>query len=433
MIGNHLLQQQTTQLHMTQNLIQAISLLQLPALDFVSYLEQLTIENPFIEVESSFHSPVNPDEFVKCNDARKTISMGGGPSLYDHLLEQLTFLPISERERKYIHFLILHIDENGYLDINIEEASAILGISTFEGERLLERIQQMDPPGVGARNLQECLLLQLKRKFPTSHPYINILSQYFTDFVNKKWKEIVRKEGTTYEQLQHLFDEVQQLNPKPGLMFSNEQTPYIIPDVSIEHRGGKWHFQLKEDRYYRLTFNDSYYERLAMTKGEEIREYIRKHVDQYYWIQKSIEQRRRTIVAVVKQIVDRQAPFLLGETDELVPMTMQDIADSIAVHESTVSRTVKNKYIRTPVKTLPMRQLFSQGVETGPFGKEIPTSYIKRQLVSIIEGENKKKPYSDQQLVHILKEKDIHISRRTVAKYREQLNIPPSLKRKRFD
>ncbi|WAA11945.1 RNA polymerase factor sigma-54 [Fervidibacillus halotolerans] len=438
MIGNHLLQQQTTQLHMTQQLVQSISLLQLSTMEFASFLEELAVENPLIEIESNFHSLVNPNDFMKQNRFNQrmpieTVPLGNGVTLYDHLREQLTFLPLSEGEKKRLHFLILNIDENGYLEMDIEEASALLNISVFEGKRILEIIQQMDPPGVGARNLQECLILQLKRKFPSNHPYVQILSRHFQKFVDKKWKDIVQEEGTTYQQLQQLFDEVQSLNPKPGSIFSKEQPSYVIPDVSIEKRGEKWFIQLNEDRYFRITFNDSYYEQLLMTGREELRKYMQKHVDQYHWIRKSMEQRRKTILSVVKEIIDRQELFLLGETDELKPLTMQEIADAINVHESTVSRTVKNKFIRTPVKTMPIRQLFSQRVENGPMGEDMSSDYIKHQLVSIIQGENKKKPYSDQEIVKILRTKDIHISRRTVAKYREQLNIPPSLKRKRFD
>ncbi|WP_342042441.1 RNA polymerase factor sigma-54 [Bacillus sp. OTU2372] len=431
-------QQQTLKLAMTQELSQAIALLQYSAQELAAFLEDKALENPLLKIENVNVKPMNPQIDRNRRKHQKSEKdwieqIADKPfSLEEHLISQLKITHLTTEQMKVIRHLIKNLDENGYFVGDLTEISLKLQVDHEIVEDSLAIIQTLEPAGIGARDLQECLLMQSYYKNPNNDLAQTILSKYFILFAEKKWKPIAKELGISMKDLQDVFDEIQQLNPKPGALLRNEPTTYIIPDAIIEQTNEGLTVRMVDESLPRISFNQPYYQKFH-NQNQQVSRFLQDKVQDYQWILKSIEQRKETLTRVVGKIVEKQPAFFQKGSQYLVPMTMKEIASELDIHESTVSRAVREKYVQTPIGTYPLKTFFTSTIQTLTDEESTSSTQVKNEIHSLVAQENKQKPLSDQDMVEQLKlQKGILVSRRTVAKYREQLGIPSSSKRKRF-
>jgi RNA polymerase sigma-54 factor len=435
-------QQQTMKLAMTQELTQAIALLQYSTQELSSFLENKALENPLLKVESGHVQTMDP-RYDRVKPTRKKVEkdkinwieqIGSGKTmLLDEYLKSQLHFNLNAIEKKVIERLIESLDENGYFRAELNAIASSFRISAEDAERMLEIIQELEPAGVGARNLQECLSLQLKRMPERNELAEAIMNEYFTLFAEKKWKEIAKQLGVELKDIQEVFDLVQTLNPRPASSFQSEKSAYITPDVIIKWDGESFSVSVFDEVLPKISFNNDYYKRFSAAGDRNVSRFLQEKQQDYHWIVRSIEQRKETLSNVTLKIVEKQQDFFIKGPAYLKPMTMKEISDELDIHESTVSRAVREKYAQTPYGTYELRSFFSSTIKTTS-DENTSSQQVKTIISKMIEGENKQKPLSDQELVKLLKEKEgMVVSRRTIAKYRDQLGIPSSSKRKRYD
>lgn len=435
-----LVQQQTTTLVMTQELRQAIEILQLSALDLTAYIYEQALENPLLDVKEKKRNEEPLDVYMYSSTSHSQKDDYVSPidyalvervSLSDFLLQQVQESHITEEERKYVTYFIYSLRDDGYLSRPLEQLCHDLQLTEKEGEYVLSLLQQFDPPGVGARNLQECLLLQLKR-LPNRSPLAEIIVQnYMEPFANRKWKELSSVLSVPLREIQDVYDLLQTLDPRPGTQFAVEPTQFVTPEVKIVVEEGEISVRFIDHLIPTVRLNKEYDQMLRQEKGKAS-EYARKMKQQVHWLVRSIEQRKQTIMKVTEAIATHQRDYFLNN-GTLKPLTLKEIADQVGVHESTVSRATVNKFAETPRGMIELRSLFSSAVSSTS-GDRTSSQTIKQYMKELIESEDKKKPLSDAKIAALLQsEKEIVVSRRAIAKYREELGIPSSTKRKRFD
>lgn len=439
-------QKQTLKLAMTQELSQAIALLQYSAQELAAFLEAKSMENPLIQVDykNIKNFDANMDRTRKTQkrtferDQRNLIEQIGSnesETLEDHLLSQLNLLTVTPDEKKILHALIESIDENGYLDSGRAEVARRFNLTDEMIESAISKLQALDPAGIAARDLQECMILQLERKrtTPEIDLSIKITSEHFLLFAEKKWKALAKIMNIDIKDIQKVFDYVQQLNPKPGAAFQREKPAYIVPDVVVKREGDELSVSAFDALIPRISFNEGYYRELSGHKDKEVNKFLQEKQGDYQWIQRSLMQRKETLLKVSMKIIEKQPDFFLKGPAHLNPMTMREVAEELDIHESTVSRTVREKYMQTPAGTYELKSFFTSSVQTTE-NDQASSQQVKAAIESFIKEENKQKPISDQDIVEMLKEREgMVVSRRTVAKYRDQLGIASSSKRKRFD
>ena len=384
------------------------------------------------------------------DDEHKDIPFASGISFQELLHSQLGLRKLSERELLIANHIIGNIDESGYLQRDVHSLIDDLAFnqniqSTFkEVLGLIRLIQEFDPPGVGARDLQECLLVQIRRKTPKTLAIRNatlLLEKSFNDFTRKHFDKIRRKHGFTEEILKEAIDEVLKLNPKPGsaLLDTEAVSQYIVPDFILTNHGGLLEVTLTSRNAPDLRINRTYSEMLetmAESKGKadnrqkEALMFVKQKLDSAKWFIDAIKQRQNTMMVTMEAILDYQREyFLTGDETKLKPMILKDIADIVHLDISTISRVANSKYVQTPYGTFLLKTFFSESLQTDT-GEEVSTREVKKILQDCIEGEDKGKPLTDDELAGILNEKGYNIARRTVAKYREQLDIPVARLRK---
>lgn len=460
--------EQTQKLIMTPELRQAIAILQLSALELTNYVDQQILENPLLDVvedatEQSVESPnedrskpeneeVSPEnnwdmdweEYFQHQEERVTITheydpnagqnnrmepfLTAAPTLQEHLLEQLHVqkLPASLHLLEYI---VGNLDDNGYLTVTLEVIAQEQKIAFDEAEKALAIIQGLDPLGVGARSLEECLRLQLPL-LPDCPPEMSEFLKYLEDLAAGRLQRIATRMKLTPCQVQQLADLVRKLDPKPGRRFSGSgEIRYIVPDVVIEEIEGQFIILVNDVTVPRLGINQAYRKALSQDSESETRKFVEHKLNAAAWLIRSIEQRRMTLYKVANAIVERQEDFLRRGIRYLKPLTLKDIAEKVGVHESTVSRATANKYVQTPRGIFEFKFFFASGLGTE---HGMTTEGIKEALKDLIATENPRNPYSDQKLSELLKEKGMEISRRTVAKYRDELGISSTAIRKRY-
>lgn len=370
-------------------------------------------------------------------------------SFYEVLLDQLGLLNLDEREKRIAEQIVGSIDEDGYLR---RETTAIVDDLAFrqnidateeEIDCIIKRIQQFDPPGVAARNLQECLLLQLNRQKEEGKPVdtaIAALTKYFDEFTKKHYEKIQRGLGLTDDQLREVMQQIVRLNPKPGGNVGevNKAESYVVPDFFIINSNGKLELTLNSKNAPELRISEGYREMLkeydrGAKKDRRQKEavlFIKQKIDAAKWFIDAIKQRQHTLISTMTAIMNHQHDFFLtGDETNLKPMILKDIAEKTGLDISTVSRVANSKFVQTEFGTYRLKFFFSESLSTES-GEEVSTREVKKILSDLIEGENKKKPLSDERLTELLQEKGYNIARRTVAKYREQLNIPVARLRK---
>ncbi len=456
-LGYDLALEQTQKLVMTPELRQAIQLLQFTSQELNEYLEKQIEENPLLELENTAEDYENIDDFANKKEeidwkeyigkeddisyrpqVDKNVKeysfenfISYSPSLRDNLFFQLNVLEISQEDKKIGEILIESIDENGYLMTSVEQVAMDLNIDSERIENVLFLIQGFEPLGVGARSLKECLLIQI-REDENRHPEAEkVVEYYLEDVAYNRLSKIAKELNMDIEEVQNICDYIKTLEPKPGRSFNDgDQVKYITPDATIEYIDGEYIIILNDVTGPRLNINNFYKELMRKGKDEKATEYLTEKLNSAMWIIKSIEQRRMTIYKVVESILKFQKDFFeIGERG-LKPLTLNEVAEDIQMHESTVSRATNGKYVQTPRGLYELKFFFSSGLATS--GGEMSSTSIKSMIKDLIEQENPKKPYSDQKISDILKAKGINISRRTVAKYRDELEIPSSTARRRY-
>jgi len=431
-----LIQEQSLRLTMTKELQQAITLLQYSTVDLVSYLQEVTLENPLIEfIDKSSTSVFYHNKGKQHTDEKdnwiENVSRKDS-SLNDHLRAQLFDFELSTLERRAMEILIDAVDSNGYMTEDLENLSTKFNIPFYVLEKQLSLLQSLEPIGVGARSLQECLLLQVKHAQDKPEHIEIILKEYFKPFAEKAWKDISKKTGVSLKEIQRIHDYIQTLNPRPGLQFEDTSPNYIVPDLVVEEVNGEFVVYYNDDLLPQIRMNTSYEPLIQMGNDQEIKSYVSNKLQQCRWLMKSLEQRKDTLVKVMYEIIRKQQDFFYFKNQLLKPLTLKDIADSLNIHESTVSRAVKDKYVQTPFGLYELKYFFTNRVASNSL-EDTSSAHVKKVIQELIEKEDKKRPLSDQKIADILKKDyNMNVSRRTVAKYRDQLQIPSSSLRKRY-
>ncbi len=370
---------------------------------------------------------------------RKHDAMQNMPSrpetLQEYLDHQLAFLDAPERLKSLARYLIYNLDDDGYLRISLEELvpNAPVETTVEELEEALRLVQRLDPPGVGARSLQECLLLQLRPEMPHYETLKTLLEHYLEDLEYNRLPQIERKSGIPIKEIKEALKTLQHLTPHPGAQFTPEEAPYVVPDVIVEKdEEGNYVVRLHDDHTPQLAISRRY-QRLLRDPNldERTKQFIQRKIQSARWLIDSIQQRKNTLRRVAQAIVDYQKDFLDRGPEYLHPLKMQDIAEKLGVHVTTVSRAVDEKWIQTPQGIFPLKRFFGSGTVTDS-GEEVAFEVIKRKLLEIIENEDKKNPLNDDQIKAKLEEEGIHIARRTVTKYRKALGIPSSRLRRQY-
>jgi RNA polymerase sigma-54 factor len=389
------------------------------------------------------------DENYPEKDDGKVIPHKVEASFMELMQQQVGMLNLNDKEKKIAIHLVGSLDDDGYLrrDIPsiIDDLAFRQNIDTSEAElnSIVLQIQQLDPPGVGARNLQECLLLQLKRKQGNNKVVANaikVIDEYFDEFIKKHYEKIERGLNLTDQELRDIISQIVKLNPKPGGITSEQNSGenYVIPDFFIVNNNGKLELTLNSKNAPDLRISEGYRDMLkdydkGSKKDKRQKEaviFIKQKIDSAKWFIDAIKQRQNTLLNTMEAIMNYQYEFFLtGDDTELRPMILKDIAEKTNLDISTVSRVANSKFVQTEFGTYRLKFFFSESLNTDS-GEEVSTREVKKILMDIIEGENKKHPYSDEKLTDMLQEKGYNIARRTVAKYREQLNIPVARLRK---
>jgi len=353
-------------------------------------------------------------------------------SLIDHLQFQLYTSTTDQALQEIGNYIIGNLDQNGYLRVPIAEISAELGVSIEAVERALRLVQSFDPPGIGARDLKECLLLQLKERGEEKSLDARILSECAAELEAGKWKLIAERLRVDLGAVMEAIERIRKLDPRPARSFTAEETQYLTPDVFIYKIEGEYVVVLNDEGLPRLRISP-YYLKILRKGGKEwdggTREYIEEKMRQAVWLLRSVGQRQRTLYKVAQSLVKFQRRFLDEGISYLRPLTLRQVAEDISVHESTVSRVTANKYVHTPQGTFEMKFFFHRGLSSQG-GDMVSSTSVREEIRKILSGEEGGRPLSDQRLCQILRSRGIKIARRTVAKYRAQLQIPSSTRRK---
>ncbi len=469
------------QLVMTPQLQQAIKLLQLSRMELVDVVTQELAENPMLEetvdtkdereeasAEENESEPIiepPPEQELKgetegmgdidwqtylegyslsSGDSRDAYEdsderpsyeslLTKQSSLTDHLMWQLNLSAIVNSERVAAAEILGNLDEAGYLHATLEELAETTGIDLELMELALEKVRQFDPAGVAARNLQECLLLQLERLDLSDSLATVILRDFISELEGRKYPVIAKALKVSLDEVLVAAKMISELDPRPGRAYSQEDVHYIVPDIFVHKVGDEYVVTQNDEGLPNLRINSFY--RSALTDSssvdKKVGEYIQDKMRSAVWLIKSIHQRQRTIYKVTKSIVKFQRTFFDHGIEYLKPLVLRDVAEDIEMHESTVSRVTTNKYVQTPQGLFELKYFFNSGINTAD-GDSVASESVKSRIKEIVSAEDPKKPFSDQKIVALLKDQDINIARRTVTKYREMLGIGSSTERKRL-
>jgi len=475
------------QLVMTPQLQQAIKLLQLSRMELVELVQQELEENPILEetleqAESPEQEPT-PEEAANLEVSREDVAdsesvqevkgeeeglsdidwqtyldgyTAGGTvgehyydedderpsfenlltrteSLADHLLWQINLSRLSDEERLVAAEIIGNLDEDGYFKATLEEVAEATATTPEAVECILTKVQELDPPGIACRTLQECLLKQVETLEMQGTVIESMLREHLGELENKKYQVIAKSLDVSLDEVLSAAKVISNLDPRPGRQFNFDEVHYISPDIFVHKIGEEYVVVLNDEGLPNLRINSFYRNALsgATQLDDKAGEYIQEKMRGALWLIKSIHQRQRTIYKVTRSIVKFQKAFFDYGIEHLKPLVLRDVAEDIQMHESTISRVTTNKYVQTPQGLFELKYFFNSGINTGD-GDSVASEAVKSKIKEIITAENSRKPYSDQKIVEILREHNIDIARRTVTKYREMMNIGSSTQRKRL-
>ncbi len=481
-------------LTMTPQLQQAIKLLQLSTLDLQQEIQEALDSNPLLEVDESTPNEESQDNFDKQTEAAQTTGASDGTedaspsqdeistdealnqqeipdelsvdttweesfsagtsntglkapiddeyafqgetsdSIQDHLTWQMELTPFSDTDRAIAVAIIDGIDDSGYLTVTIDDILASMGddeIELDEVAAVLKRINMFDPIGVGAQSIADCLLIQLNQ-FSSDTPFLQqtklIVREHIDLLANRDFRQIMRKTKLKEPQLKEVMQLIQSLNPRPGDVIAVNNEQYVVPDVSVFKKNGRWVVELNPDTAPKIGINQQY---ASMTRSGSTtdNQFIRSHLQEAKWFIKSLESRNETLMKVSNCIVQRQNGFFEHGPEAMRPMVLNDIAEAVEMHESTISRVTTQKYMHTPRGIFELKYFFSSHVSTEN-GGECSSTAIRALIKKLVEAEIPSKPLSDSKMAELLADQGINVARRTIAKYRESLSIPPSNQRK---
>jgi RNA polymerase sigma-54 factor len=446
------------QLVLTPQLQQAIRLLQLSQMELIEAIEEEIKENPVLEIkeEKAAEQAAEQAEVQKKEEIAEWLERFTPSEEYvgreerdypdyenivrkvndlrDYLRRQVGVSDFSRDERVYAEWILENIDDNGYLASSLEEIAEVSGIAVELLELVLRKVQKLDPSGVGARDLKECILIQYLDKGEKDPVFETVVNSYFELFRKMDLREIAKKVGCPVEKIREIFEKIKAFDPKPGRNYESDQTIYVVPDVHVVKTEDGFEVFLNDEGIPELKMNRYYVNLHGDEKlNGDARDYIKRKIKQAEWFMKSLEQRQKTLYLVSKSIVDFQQEFFEKGVRCLKPLILKDVAHYIGVHESTVSRITTNKYMGTPFGVYEMKFFFTTGVG-GDFGEAVSTNAVMDLITEIISGEDTKSPLKDEEIVALLKNQHtVNIARRTVAKYREVLHIQSSRERRRLD
>jgi RNA polymerase sigma-54 factor len=357
-------------------------------------------------------------------------SLVAGTSLQEMLLDQVRESALTEDLWPVAEMLIGNIDEYGYLKVTIEELAASTGLEAQKILQALKVIQTFEPSGVGARDLRECLMLQLERSGQQATLEYRIISEFMDALGKRRIPEIARGTGQEVDEVQEALERIARLEPRPGRAYLPDNDQYILPEVFVQNTGDDFAVTTNNEHIPHLRISNTYKDLMSQRENSpEVRNYIREKIRAGKFLIKSLHQRQQTILNIAREIVNRQREFMEKGVAFLKPLTMVQVAEIVGVHETTVSRAVSGKYMQTPQGLFEMKYFFTAGIQTAS-GDGMSNTSVKDMIAEIFKKEDPTKPLSDQEVVKMLKEKGIVIARRTVAKYRTELNILPSNLRK---
>ena len=443
---------------LSQKMIQSMEILQMSSQELNEYIKEVALENPVVDIEDAYETPDRAGDLVKklewldsidernriyyrqeyssedSDDKRlRDYSENIGEELSKYVMDQLLTVELTDLQYDVIQFMVYSLDSKGYMEENLEDIAARFDTDVDFVEAQLKLLQALDPAGVCARNLRECLLLQLDREAEVDEVARIIVSNYLELLGKNQLHVISKKMKLPMEQIIEACNHIKELNPKPGSGFdARGHLKYITPDVTVVKLANYYEILLNEYTYPKIGINHFYKKVLESESSKETQTYIIDKIRQAEWIQNCIGQRNSTLMRVAKCIVDYQADFFNLGTGHLKPLRLQDVAEILEVHESTVSRAIRDKYLQCAWGIFPLNYFFSKSIAAGNSNGKITTEQVKQLMSAIIEEEDKKKPLSDRVITERLVERGVKISRRTVAKYREEMGIKDASGRKCF-
>ncbi|WP_040741064.1 RNA polymerase factor sigma-54 [Paenibacillus ginsengihumi] len=426
---------QQQRLQLTQGIRQSIDILQMSSLELREYVQEQTADNPLIEWivgEPRFQSGSRKSGTSEYDsDWWLNVHAETEKSLEEALIDQLKYLNLDKQTYAYCLILIRSLNEQGYLDGTLEALAGHMGVPLPELQRALRIIQGMDPPGVGATSLEECLLLQLDASDSRNTLARELVAHDLRDIARRRFTALAKKYAVDTAFIQEAADRIARLNPKPGLLYGKGKPEYLTPDIVLRNIGGRFEVVVEDGAVPAISWNLVYLNMIKQTDCKETVSYLRQKWSAAKWLSKCIEQRKATLYLVAKAIFDIQQPFCEHGPACMKPMSLKDIAARLNMHESTVSRAVRGKYALTPWGTYELKHFFSASIPQS--GAEAASALqLKEQIRDMIGQEDKTNPLSDQKIAELLQAKGYMISRRTVAKYREAMKIGSSAQRKRY-
>lgn len=429
----------------SQSQIQSLNILAMNSMELNEFLNNEYLENPLLEYsgeDPAVHVSVelsamydsgnsyDTDSEVQSEETRyrPEIPWGQEETIKEYLLSQLAPGDYTKEEWRVIQYLIDCLDETGFFTVPVEEIAAKNCVSIKIVEKCLKELRLLEPYGIFAQDLKHCLLTQLEHMDKEGSDLWILIENHLEDVANGKISSITRQMKLSTAQVRKCITQLSKLNPRPLSGFGCFKTAYCIPDIIFHYEDSEWSVELNDGWMRNYKISDYYFHMMQNAQNEELKEYFKSKLLRVNFVMNSIEQRRQTITNISKKIIEKQRSYLEGR-DVLVPMTMTEIAAELGIHTSTVSRAIRGKLIQYPKGNIQLKNLFSCSLPQKEEEDGVSSMYIKRLLLQTIEKENKKKPYSDQELANLLKQKGIMISRRTVAKYRDELKIKGSYAR----
>jgi len=446
----------TLRLQLSPQLIELLKLLQLPRLELQQLIRTELEQNPLLEEaepdeeeEDSEEESEPIDEFEWAEYLQDDLDTGYRPdrrrtedftqqipavptSLRDYLMTQIHLRAKSDEQILIGEYIVDSLDDDGYLrSVTVEEIAEALDVDIEKVESALELVQSLDPPGVGARNLKECLLIQLRGRGKNDGVEVKIINEHLNDLKNKRYQAITRSLKITEKTLQKAVDVISSLQPRPGSGAWGSEVRYVTPDVLIERAEDEYRVFLNETNIPHLRVSKSYKDVLANLKNrsKKEKEFVRKRLASARFLINGLDERRRTIMKVMNFIAESQKDFLEKGVSQLKPMTLRVIADALGIHESTVSRVIRGKYVQTPQGVFNLKFFFSAAIKSD-YSDDVSARSIRARIGELIRNEDKKRTLSDKKIAEILKREGFEVARRTVGKYREEMKILPSKMRR---
>ena len=433
---------------LSQTQIQSLNILSMDNVELNDFLQGEYMENPMLEFTGAkegemgqvefqqwYESQGNRKGYEESDDSeeevnRRDIPVYEGNQLEDYLISQLNPLDFTKEQMKAIRFMIACLDHNGYFVTPLEEVATMNQISVEEIEYCLAHLRGLEPFGIFSRDLKDCLLWQLQEEGNEDERLEQMIKGHLNDIAEGRLSNISRKMKLSTSQVRQYIARIAKLNPRPLAGFDLGKTEFIVPDIIFTYKDGEWDISLNDNWIGDYKISDYYMYMMKEATDSELYQYFKKKLERVRFLMNSVEQRRTTMLNISKAILDWQKEYFEGKGN-LKPMTMSDIAEQIDMHTSTISRGIKGKYLQYPKGTVLIKALFSTSVNTkSEDGTAATATGVKQVIKELIDGENKAKPYSDQKLVTLLAEREIQISRRTVAKYREEMGIKGTFERK---